>query len=505
MSTSTESNEMVPADAEKQPIKMDVKIERPHACLRQVIVTIPQSEVVRYTKDAFDDLVPDAQVPGFRAGRAPRKLVEKQFRDRTRDRVKGALLMDSLSQITERQDFSAISEPEFDYESIELPNEGDFIYQFSIEVRPEFATPQWRGLELTKQVQSIEDSDVQDAINRILARYATLEATDEPAEIGDKLLVTAEFSNEGQVLSTMDEERVTLAASLTFPDGVCADFGKLMKGTCEGESKVGAVKLSDSVADEALRGKELQAKFTVVEVMKKEIPALTPALLDELGDFESEEELRSFVRDSLNRQAEFHTHKEVRKRVVELLANSATAFDLPPALVKRQTVRELERKVLELRRNNFDEDQIRRYVNAIRQNAQESTQAALREHFILEQIAEEEKIDADEKDYDAEISLIAQQSDMPERKIRARLEKSGQMDALRNQIVERKVIERIIAAANMKEVKAPKQKTNDDDQEFAVDFAILRTKDDSAIPEAKYDDNVIPGMEEPNEKAKDSE
>ena len=80
MSTSTE-----PQSAEKQPIQLEVQVESPQACLREVIVTIPQAEVQRYLKEAYDELVPEAQVPGFRSGRAPRKLVEKQFKDRVTD------------------------------------------------------------------------------------------------------------------------------------------------------------------------------------------------------------------------------------------------------------------------------------------------------------------------------------------------------------------------------------------------------------------------------------
>ena len=170
--------------------------------------------------------------------------------------------------------------------------------------------------------------------------------------------------------------------------------------------------------------------------------------------------------------------------------------------MRRQTNRELERKVLELRRNGFDEDSIRRFVNTSRQNAQASTEAALREHFILEQIAEEQKIDATEEDYEAEIELIAQQSDMPARRVRARLEKQGQMDSLRNQIVERKVIEAIIAEAKVTEEKVkPKAKTSD--SEFAVYHNVLPTKNDEAIPEAKYDDSVLPGAPKEKEKDKD--
>ncbi len=464
-------------------------------------MTIPQAEVKRYLKEAYDELVPEAQVPGFRSGRAPRQLVEKQFKDRVVEQVKGSLLMDSLSQVTESQDFSAIGEPDFDYEAIRVPDEGDFKFQFQIEVRPQFKTPQWKGVKLTKPVETIDDGEIDEALQRVLSRYATLEATDEPAEAGDKLLITASFYHNGKLLSEMDEERVTLENRLSFSDATCEDFGTLMKGATEGETRKTKIKIAEGVDKEELRGTEVDAEFQVVEVLKQENPELTPQFLQELGDFESELELRDFVKDSLTRQANYRTQQSVRQSVVDLLAGSA-AFELPATLVRRQTQRELERRVLELRRSGFDEDHIRSFVNAARQNARASTESALREHFILEQIAEEEKIEADESDYQAEIELIAEQSDTPARRVRARLEKQGQMDALRNQIVERKVIEMIVAAAKVTEEPVNKQ-AGDSDGDFAVYHSVLASKNDDAIPQAKYDDKTAGGEQEKKDKEKD--
>ncbi len=494
MSTSTDTeNTDVAEEQEKQPIQLEVQVESPQSCLREVIVTIPQSEVQRYLKEAYDELVPEAQVPGFRSGRAPRKLVEKQFKDRVAEQVKGSLLMDSLSQVTDTEDFSAISEPDFDYNSIELPDEGEFKYQFTVEVRPEFETPKWKGLKLNKPVEEITDDDVQESLERVLAKYATMEATDEPAEMGDRLLITAQFKHDGKTVSEMDEERITLQPRLSFSDALCEDFGEVMKDVTEGDTRKAKIKVADGASDEEMRGKELEASFHVVEVTKRELPDLTDAFLEELGDFESEDELRDFVRDSLARQADYRTQQSLRASVIELLAGAAN-FDLPPELVRRQTMRELERKVLELRRSGFDEDNVRRFVNASRQNAQASTESALREHFILEKIAEEEQVDAAPEDYDEEIRLIAEQSDMTERRVRARLEKQGQMDALRNQIVERKVIELIVEAANVKEEKVEKN-TGEDEGEFAIYHSVLDSKEDDVIPEAKYEDNTPKGAE----------
>ena len=137
---------------------------------------------------------------------------------------------------------------------------------------------------------------------------------------------------------------------------------------------------------------------------------------------------------------------------------------------------------MELRSSGFDEKSIQAYENNLRQNAMQSTATALKEHFILERIAEEEGIESNEADIDAEIKLIAASQDESPRRIRAQLEKRGAMDVLQNQVVERKVIREIQSNAEFKEVKFEGSK---DDVE-AVNLAIAGDRDDSQIPEAKH-------------------
>ena len=103
----------------------------------------------------------------------------------------------------------------------------------------------------------------------------------------------------------------------------------------------------------------------------------------------------------------------------------AADWELPPGLLQRQSHRELQRAVLELQRSGFSEDEIQAHENSCGRTAGVDTARALKEHFILERIAEDEEIDADEEDYDAEIRLIAAQSNESPRRVRARLEKGG--------------------------------------------------------------------------------
>ncbi len=142
----TETSE-VAVDEEKTKLNLSVDVKETSACERHVTVTVPREDIERYFSKQFDDLVPKAEVPGFRIGKAPRKLVEKKFRKQLSDQVKGSILMDSLTQVSETEDFSAISEPDLDFEQVNIPEEGDLTYEFNIEVRPEFDLPNWKGVE----------------------------------------------------------------------------------------------------------------------------------------------------------------------------------------------------------------------------------------------------------------------------------------------------------------------------------------------------------------------
>src|SRR6186997_1466787 len=103
MSTTEVENPAEEGKEEKQRLALDVKIDKPSACERHVTVTVAHDDVARYLKEAFNDLMPKAELPGFRPGRAPRKLVESRFKEHVGDQVKGKLLMDSLSQLSDEQ------------------------------------------------------------------------------------------------------------------------------------------------------------------------------------------------------------------------------------------------------------------------------------------------------------------------------------------------------------------------------------------------------------------
>jgi trigger factor len=445
---------------ETKRLDLNVQIKPVSACQRHVTVTIARADIDRYFEKAFSKLVPEAQVPGFRVGRAPRKLVEARFKKDVSQQVRGELLLDSVSQVSEDNKLAAISEPDFDPLAIEIPDEGPMTFEFDLEVRPEFDVPNWKGLKIERQKHEFTPAEIETRLKDLLAEYGQRVPKDGAAEVGDYVGVdiTVKHSDAkhgdakqgDQIVNTIEEEFVRILPALSFRDGGVKGFDKLMAGVNPGDVREAKFRLTRDAANEALRGQEVTAEFKVLEVRRLELPELTHSLLSEFN-VDNEEELRGAVKTSLERQLQYQADRRLREQITAALVESAN-WELPPDLLRRQATRELQRAILELRRGGFSDAEIRARENELRQNSAAETARALKEHFILERIAEEEKIEDAPDDYDHEISLIAFQLGESARKVRARLEKAGQMDVLRNQIIERKVIDKIIEHANFKDV-----------------------------------------------------
>ncbi len=438
------------AAGESERLDLQVEVASPSACERHVTATVSRTDVDRYLNDAYSEVMETASVPGFRIGRAPRKLVENRYKKEIGEQVKGSLLMDSLSQISEDQSFTAISEPDLNLDAVEVPDDGPMTFEFDIEVRPEFDMPKWKGLKLSRPVREFSDQDIDEQLEKMLTRFGQLTPHDGPAGDGDYLTVNITSQHDGQQVEADEERVLRIRPTLSFRDGKLEGFGKLVEGAKAGDKRSGQVDLTQDAPNEELRGKKVDLEFEILDVKRLKLPELTEEFLQEMGNFDSKADLRDAIKDNLQRQLEYEQQQKIRGQITETLTKSAD-WELPPGLLKRQSARELERAVMELRRAGFSEAEIRARENQLRQNGTASTANGLKEHFILERIAEEESIEAEEGDFEKEVFLMAMQSGESPRRVRAQIEKRGLMDVLQNQIVERKVLERVEAEAKFKD------------------------------------------------------
>ena len=478
---------------EVRKLTLEADVQEKGACERHITIKVSRADVDFYLDREYSELQEKQAIPGFRAGKAPRKMIEKRFKKEVVERVKSALVFDSLAQVTEDEKITAISEPKFKPEALLLPETGDFTWEFDVEVRPTFDIPNWKGLKLDKLTREFTDADVDEAVTRLQQSYGTLETKTEPAKVGDYIVTKLTFSLDGKEINSSESETIRVSSKLSFHDGVINDFDKLVEGVKAGDVRTTKLTVSNDATDEKLRGKEIEAKFEITEVKELILPELNDEFLHSLGGFENMGDFRDVVLDELKRQLEYEQQRRARRQITEQLTVGAD-WELPPELLKSQRDREFQRALFELRRSGFTDQQILSQFNVIRRNSDATTAQALKEHFILEAIAESENIVDEQRDYDLEIALMAAQSGESQRRIRSRIEKSGNMDVLRNQIIERKVIKKIMDAAEFTEVPYSPLKQ----EEEALDRPV---SNENEIPEVTEEDAKAANREANNPQA----
>lgn len=458
--TADEAATAVAEQGEEAAYKMTqtVVIENAGPCKKHVRVVVPRADLDHFYNLVVKDLVGNAAVPGFRTGHVPRKLIEKRFKKEVTEQVRQKALTQSLQQLGEDHKLDAINEPDLDVEGLELPETGDLTYEFDVEVRPEFELPNYAGLKVDRPVRDISDEDVDRYVQKYLERSGRLVPHDGPAEVGDFVLADLQFESAGKSLGHTSDLQIRIRPVLRFPDAEVREFDKLMAGVTPGQTRTAQTTISTEASQQELRGEPVEIAFKVTDVQRLRLPVMAE-FLEELS-VESEEAFRKEIREALERQVTFDQRQSARRQVLEQITASAD-WDLPESLVSRQVENALRREVLEMQQAGFTDEEIRARQNELLQRQISMTRQALKEHFVLDKIATQEKIEVTPEDKETEIYFMAQQRGESPRKVRARLEKTGMIENLEAQIFERKAVDVILAQAKFVDVPGQPQPVDD--------------------------------------------
>ncbi len=393
--------------------------------------------------------------------------MEKRFKEEISSDIKQKVLLASLEQISDEHKIEPISEPKIDVGTLEIPDAGDFSYEFEVEVRPDFDLPDYAGIKIQRSVGEPSDEELESYRQMFLESYAERLTTDEPAAAGDYVICDLTFSHDGKTIREVTGQSLRLLPTLSFQDSVLEGFDALMAGARAGDARETTVVISLQSPVVEMRGEKVTVRVAVTEVQQLRMPTIDSEFCERLGA-ESEESLNDMLKSSLTRQVEYDQRQEVRRQVLTKITESAT-WDLPESLVRQQTENALRREVLEMAQAGFTREQVMARENKIRQEALETTRQALKEHFVLDKIATKENLECEQSDIDRELMMMSFQSGEPLRRLRARMVKNGMIENLEAQLRERKAVDFILSKATFEDVpRKPPEKNLQASARFAI-------------------------------------
>ncbi|MDR1925655.1 MAG: trigger factor [Planctomycetaceae bacterium] len=457
---------MSTSNNEEKRLQITTEVTEISACERAIKIVVPKNEVARYFDKEFEGIKDSVSIAGFRTGRVPRAIVRKKFGREISEQVKVNLVRDAISAVNEAVKLVPIGEPNIDVESIKVADDAPLEFTFTVEVRPDFDLTKWQELTIKRLEYELTQDDVDKALAAYIAEYGTLIPIDTPIESGNYIVADITAALDGEILTTHPNIAICVKPALSFRDGTIDNFGEIVKGKVVGDVISTKLNISNFAKNINARGKSIDVNFEIVGVKQLSAPSVSANLLQRIGNFKDVADLRDAVADTLQSQIEFERNLSIREQVSGLLPDAGWEF--PEDFLAKQAEREIRRLEIELESCNFPTNAIAVRVNSMRQDIVDNTKKAIKEHFVLERIAEEESIQETEEDYLNEFNKIAKTQNVSPRKIRAQFEKRNEMEILRNHIIERKVIDKIASSEHAKAVKF-KPTTFD---VFAIDLAI---------------------------------
>ncbi|MFL5339897.1 MAG: trigger factor [Gemmataceae bacterium] len=442
--------------AEEGPgkLRQDVVISDTGPCKKHIKVTVNRDDIDSRVDEKVSKLVVEdhAMVAGFRPGKAPRKVVERRYHKDVMEQVRAEVLMASLEQIAEDHDIAPLSPPDIDPLKIDIPKTGPLIYEFDVEVRPQFDLPNYKGLKLKRPVMKFTEADVDREQRRILEPYGQIVPKGDNAkvDVGDFIVADLTSRLGGNVVNEAKEVQVRVDARLALKDGVAEDFGKTMAGAKVGDDRTVVIVLSDAVAEPNLRGAKVDATFHINDIKTLRLPELNEELLERFG-VKTPEAFRELVRVVLDRRLEYTQRQSARQQVLQLI-NEASQWELPQDLLRRQARRTMQQRVMEMRNAGMTDEEILGRQRMLQQDVLKATAMTMKEQFVLHKIAEEEKLEVSDDDINDEIERIADRAGESPRRVRARLEREDMLEALAVELLERKALDLVLQNAEYEDV-----------------------------------------------------
>lgn len=453
------------SEQEKQENKNNVTIEDAGPCKKKVSIEIPEEKVKAVTDEQYSTLRQQAEIPGFRKGRAPRRLLEKRFGKEATEQIKLRLLAEASDEAIKDNELDVLREPDINHEEIELPESGPLKFDFEVEVKPDFELPSLENIPVTKTKTEVTDEQLDQEINQ-LRKYAgvwTPKGEDETVEEGDQVIADATVKLEDEEEpEKLDNTEISVRKNGFVSSVPVENLNELLEGKKAGEKVETTVEIPKTYYKEEYRGKKAD-----IEIKIKDIKYLKPADIDEsfLERFgvESEEDLRERFSEMLKNRKEQQARQQMSEQIYEYMREN-TDFELPTDIVAEQANSMLQRQYAQLIQQGLSKEELQEKLEDLKASSEEQAAQQLKTFFIMDKVADQFNIEVTDEEVNGQIARLAMQQGQRPEQMRDQMEQNGTLSQFKLRIREEKCISKLLENADITE-KAPDDEDEKDESE----------------------------------------
>jgi trigger factor len=426
---------------------MQVDVQQIEPCKVALNIQVPPEQISQTIDTVFNRFVKRTTVPGFRKGKAPRKLAERYI---DADAVRDAALDQVIQQAYQEALKETGIEP-YDQASVELKEfeEGQpLAFTATVPTRPEVELGDYKGIEVRRVVVPIGDAEVRQELQRVREQSARFEEVPEPSADGDRIQANIQVTMGGEAVPEATADHTWLLVGANFPD-----FDQHLRGVAPGEEREFDFTYPADMEDAERAGKQAHASVEVERVQRRIVPAEDDAFAQSLG-YENLEALRADyskrLEDAAQTQADEFAERDL---VAEVVKRANVQF--PQSMLDEEVAHRIDTLLKGLERRGLTMDTYLAYqkktlADLEAQYAEEARQV-ITNTLVLSRIAHDNDISVSQAEVEAELKARAAEAGADPKVMREVLQDQGEMNRLTNSVFMRKVMDYLKSVSVVKE------------------------------------------------------
>ena len=414
---------------------------------QQVTLTIEveAAEVSKAVERAVKRLANRVNIPGFRKGKAPRKIVESNVgMDALLQEAFDLIAPKAFSDALDEQKIDPVTRPDIDV--VTLEDGKNLVFKATVTPRPEVKLGEYKNLKVEKAAAEVSDEDVEKQLKNFQDRQGKMVEAPEGAAVEDGDFTTLDFEGfvDGEAFEGGKGQDYPLQiGSGSFIPG----FEEQLVGAKVGEEKEVNVKFPDEYHSAELAGKDAMFKCTVRSIKHKELPEIDDELAKKVSTFQTLDELKADIRKNLLETAEKKAENDHKSAVIEQATENITV-EIPAVMIDNRVTTMIQEMAMRLEQQGMKLEQYLQYAGTdiakIREDYRETAEKNVKTDLMLEEVAKAEDIKVEAKDLDAEVAGMAAAYGATPQQVQKIIKEQGRIGDLAASVLRKKTAQFII-------------------------------------------------------------
>ena len=436
---------------------MIINLEKLPDCKALLRIEFPAQDTEAERKQIIKTFSKQAKIPGFRPGKTPTNVIQNRFKSEIESEFEDRVVRKAIQKTNDENKLDIISIKEIRDQS----HNTDGTYSATIElvIAPEFELSEYKGIEVTVPKIDVSNEQLEESLDQIRERFADYQNVEgRGIQMGDFVVINYKGSIDGKAVGeVLPLAPATLAQNTGF--WLKMDDNSFLPGFCKplldlknNDSKSLNVTIPDDYEAEELRGQSLDYEVEIVEIKEQKLPDLDDEFAEKIEPGKSLDELKNTLREQMEEQRKGYRQEMITNQILSKI-NSELEFEVPQEIVMRET----QSRVNDIFNSNTErgvsEEELVEHQEQIIESAGQQANNSVKTSFILEQIADKEKIEVTQEEVLNRVGEIAARQKTSVKQLTKQLQKKNAFGKIINGIKIQKTIEFLRDSAVVKEVE----------------------------------------------------